>query len=246
MPAHGSARAPVRVLPAAAAALLVLAVAVLPAAGAAGGETSDRPPPGLFGSLEFRTANLAAIRQWGSVLDRIAAEEEIVAACDDDIRACPSPQTVAWRAMVHAQRGRHPLRQLREVNAFVNDIVPYRIDHDVFGVSDYWASPLELLEHAGDCEDFAIMKYETLLDLGFSNEQMRIAVVNDTIRNLPHAVLVVEYDGRVFVLDSLIDVVVGHEALRQYVPQYSVNRTHRWAHIATPELAARFYDNLSQ
>jgi predicted transglutaminase-like cysteine proteinase len=229
-----------------AAALLVLALAVLPAAGAAGGEAEADPPPGLFGSLEFRTGNLAAIRQWASVLDRIAAEQEIVAACDDDIRDCPSPQAIAWRAMVHAQRGRHPLRQLRDVNAFVNDIVPYRIDRDVFGVSDYWASPLEFLERSGDCEDFAIMKYETLLALGFSNDQMRIAVVNDTIRNLPHAVLIVEYDGRVFVLDSLIDVVVGHEALRQYVPQYSVNRTHRWAHIATPELAARFYDNLSQ
>ncbi len=201
---------------------------------------------GLFGSLEFRTGNLAAIRQWGAVLERMADEEATIAACDEDIRACPSPRVVAWRALVRSLQDRHPLRQLREVNAFVNSIVPYRIDAENFGMSDYWTSPLEFLANAGDCEDFAILKFRTLQELGFSNEQLRIAVVNDTVRNLPHAVLVVELEGRTFILDSLIDVVVGHEALRQYVPQYSVNRTHRWAHIATPELAARFYGSLSQ
>ena len=42
-----------------------------------------------------------------------------------------------------------------------------RDDAEVWGQVDYWASPLETLQSGmGDCEDFAIAKYFTLLALG--------------------------------------------------------------------------------
>lgn len=195
---------------------------------------------GLFGSLEFRAGELSGIPNWTAAMARIESEQAAYRACDADVGACTSPRMIAWRSKIQALRGRFVLAQLQELNEFVNDLAPYRTDADNYGVSDYWASPAEFLTRAGDCEDYAIIKMVSLLALGFSNDQMRIAVVVDTLRNLPHAVLTVEAEGRTYILDSLFDIVVTHDRITQYVPQYSVNFTTRWAHIVTPELLATF------
>jgi predicted transglutaminase-like cysteine proteinase len=226
-------------------ALSLLACAIVMTAPAGAAEHRATSSFGLFGSLEFRLDSLAAIRQWTALLDRHAAEAPQLAACDADPSACANSRTLAWRAHIRALRGRHPLAQLQAVNRFVNAVVPYRGDRASFGAGDYWATPLEFLRAGGDCEDFAVMKYFTLRALGFPDDRLRIAVVADTVRDLPHAVLTVEVDNRTLVLDSLFDTVVGHDRLRQYVPQYSVNARYRWAHVVTPELLDRFYRQAS-
>ena len=218
-----------------------LAVTLTGALPAAATDSTTRPDFGLFGSLEFRVDDLSAIRQWTGLLARHAGDVPRLAACDADPAACGSSRVLAWRAHIRAQTGRHILTQLQEVNRFVNQAVPYLGDPATFGASDYWATPLEFLRAGGDCEDFAVMKYFTLRAVGVPDDQMRIVVVADTVRNLPHAVLAVEVDDRTYILDSLFDPVIGHEGLRQYVPQYSVNGTHRWAHVVTPELIDRFH-----
>ena len=60
---------------------------------------------------------------------------------------------------------------------------------------------------------------------------MRIVVVMDVLRNLPHAVLAVQIDGKNYILDSLFDSVMEDSLVSQYTPQYSVSRERRWAHI---------------
>ena len=72
---------------------------------------------------------------------------------------------------------------------------PDRTDMDVWGVMDYWETPVEFFQKSGDCEDFAIAKYFALRDLGFPASQMRIVVLKDTLRNLDHAVTAVYLDG---------------------------------------------------
>ena len=224
----------------------LLAVALGWSAPAAATDPSTLPAFGLFGSLEFRIDDLSAIRQWTALLDRHAAEASLLTACEADTAACPNPRVIAWRAHLRTLNGRHSLGQLQEINRFVNRIVPYREDPVSFGAPDYWATPIEFLRSGGDCEDFAIMKYLSLLELGFPDERMRIVVVADTVRNLPHAVLAVDVDDRTYILDSLFDTVISHERLRQYLPQYSVNRTHRWTHLVTPELIDRFHQQAAR
>ena len=218
-----------------------LAVTLAWALPAVAADPTARRTFGLFGSLEFRVDDLSAIPQWTGMLARHADDAARLAACDADPSACRSPRVLAWRAHIRAQTGRHLLTQLQAVNRFVNQAVPYRSDPATFGASDYWATPLEFLRSGGDCEDFAVMKYLTLRALGVPDDRMRIVVVADTVRNLPHAVLAVEVDDRTYILDSLFEPVIGHERLRQYLPQYSVNMTHRWAHVVTPELIDRFH-----
>ena len=214
--------------------LLLVAALVLATPGIA----SAQNRLGLFGSLEFRTGSIDAIPQWTSVLDRIEQQRVTYAACDQG--DCPHAGVRGWRQQVADLAGADPIRQLEVINRFANHAMPYLEDSQNYGRSDYWATPLEFLDRSGDCEDYSILKFVSLLELGFSNDQMRIVVVEDTLRRLPHAVLSVQIGDDVYILDSLFDVVLPHQRVTQYAPQYSVNMTARWAHIVTPELTAQF------
>jgi len=55
---------------------------------------------------------------------------------------------------------------------------------------DYWATPKEFLTCGlGDCEDYAIIKYYTLLKLGFSSDKLFITLAYDTYSKRDHMVL---------------------------------------------------------
>ncbi|MCZ8076649.1 MAG: transglutaminase-like cysteine peptidase, partial [Paucibacter sp.] len=59
------------------------------------------------------------------------------------------------------------LPRLSLVNNFVNKHLVFRDDSEVWGRIDYWATPLESLDKGrGDCEDYAIAKYFSLLNAG--------------------------------------------------------------------------------
>jgi predicted transglutaminase-like cysteine proteinase len=188
---------------------------------------------GLFGSFEFRAESLAALPRWTSALRRIADEDKTYAACRAAYANCPFPAAVGWMAKVKSLEGLDRMRQMVELNVYLNRF-PYKEDRENYGVSDYWASPLEFLRRSGDCEDYAITKFVSLRLLGFQNDDLRIAVVMDTLRNLPHAVLTVRLDEKFYVMDSLYDAVLTDDRVSFYVPQYSVNETTRWAHIMAP------------
>jgi len=67
---------------------------------------------------------------------------------------------------------------LQAMNQFFNRRVLAREDIEVWGQTDYWASPLEMLEKgAGDCEDFVIGKYFSLLALGMPVSKLRLVYV---------------------------------------------------------------------
>lgn len=186
---------------------------------------------GLFGTREFRSGNPAVVPQWEDAARRLARDAPAIAACDADPAKCRSWRVRRWREVVRGLQGADPLAQLGAINRFANDIVPYRSDQRVYRRADYWAAPLQMLRQAGDCEDFALLKFASLLDLGFRNDQMRIAVVHDLVRDLAHAVLVVELDGDAYVLDNQFDKILPLEGVGRYRPYYSLNLTHHWAHV---------------
>jgi predicted transglutaminase-like cysteine proteinase len=192
---------------------------------------SAQARPALFGTVEFRAESLAALPRWQRVMARIEDERPIYDLCRETPAACPSRSAGAWQSMVRTQAGRPPQEQLRVVNRFFN-AWPYRTDLEVYGKSDYWASPLEFLRNSGDCEDYAIIKYVTLRQLGFEAEQLRMVVVRDTQRDLAHAVLAVYLEREVYILDNLSNRIMAHHEVSHYVPYYSVNETTRWAHVS--------------
>ena len=58
------------------------------------------------------------------------------------------------------------------VNNFFNQ-VPYQSDQQCWGKSDYWATPVEMLGVGkADCEDYAIAKFFTLVEMGIPREKL--------------------------------------------------------------------------
>lgn len=178
--------------------------------------------PDLFGSGEKRSGDLSAFTKWSAMFDRF----------ESDARA-PNSQAVlaTWKSNLETMRGL-PLEQMvHRVNDMANK-VRYISDNKNWGRSDYWETPVEFFSRGGDCEDFAITKYTSLRALGVPDERMRIAIVKDMEKNLPHAILIVYGDSDTYVLDNQIKTVRSSDSIRHYKPIFSINRTAWWLHTA--------------
>ena len=95
---------------------------------------------------------------------------------------------------------------------------------------DYWATPSQFLTRNGDCEDYAITKYFSLRQLGFSADSMRIVVLQDLNLNTAHAILIVYMGKKALVLDNQVATVVDATSILHYQPIYSINEKHWWLH----------------
>jgi predicted transglutaminase-like cysteine proteinase len=100
-----------------------------------------------------------------------------------------------WTTFVRRASALEDSQKIDWVNSRINEIA-YVPDRANWGAADYWATPLEFIQKGGDCEDYAIAKYDLLLASGFSVDRMKIAVTKD------HAVLLVKTDGNWSVLDN--------------------------------------------
>lgn len=208
--------------------------ATVVATAAAADEFAPLIPPGtgLFGSHEFRSS-LRALPQWLRVMASAQGQVEAMSRCNPDRDSC-SAAALSWQKIIQEAQAQSGLERLKTVNAFFNRW-PYRLDIDVYGVSEYWATPNEFLRLSGDCEDYSITKYYALRSLGVPADRMRIVMLLDTIRGIAHAVLAVRQGDETYVLDNLSDLVLPHRRYEHYKPQYSVNEQFRWAHVS-PDL----------
>jgi len=93
---------------------------------------------------------------------------------------------------------------LRMVNDTVNGELIYVTDQVHYGVPAYWEVPKD---GKGVCHAYAMLKFHRLLDLGWNIKDLHLAVgrINDKEY---HAVLVVDYNDRKYVLDSYEDRVL--------------------------------------
>ncbi|WP_084264872.1 transglutaminase-like cysteine peptidase [Sneathiella glossodoripedis] len=192
--------------------------------------TASPQEPGLFGSLEIASGNLSALPQWQRSLAGFDKLREASKRCDEDILKCDSQQMTLWRTKIQELEHSDRSIAMRQINSFINKW-QHIADQDLYKQSDYWATPLEFITNGGDSEDFAIMKYVSLRELGFSADQMRIVVTNDVLRGVTHTVLSVKLSSKSYILDSQNDTVLREEFVNYYVPYYSVNENTRWAHI---------------
>lgn len=84
----------------------------------------------------------------------------------------------AWFAMLQSQSGQSVTQQVHAVNNFWNQQILAGLDPQIWKEADYWATPIESLGRGtGDCEDFVIGKYFSLIKLGVPSRQMRFIYV---------------------------------------------------------------------
>lgn len=184
--------------------------------------------PSLFGTTEVMSANIQPFTKWTGVMARYQAQ----------MVSSQSAQFKAWYNRMAHLKDVPLMQKLRQVNNIVN-LNRYVEDQYLYGQSDYWATPIEFIaKQAGDCEDFAIAKMMTLKALGVPESSMRIAVVQDTMKNIPHAILIVYSQGNAYILDNQIKEVVPTQNVAHYKPYYSISRTAWWRHSETTKTAS--------
>ena len=150
----------------------------------------------------LKTDESGVSAKWEDLRSRMRTEEETIATCRGDISSCPEAAR-RFLEIVELGRQREGRARLGEINRAVNLRIKPADDWFQNGVDDFWSTPLATLDAgAGDCEDYAILKYAALRELGVALDDMRIILVRDTRRRSNHAVLAVRDDKQWLILDN--------------------------------------------
>lgn len=154
---------------------------------------------------------------------------------------------VAWRELLTQASGQSEAVKLRRVNEFFNRRTRFGDDIDLWGKSDYWATPLEVLGRSqGDCEDFAIAKYTTLKLLGVAPEKLRLTYVKARIggptSSVVQAHMVLSYypapDDEPLVLDNLISDIRPASRRTDLAIIFGFNAEGLWVGGAAPRASS--------
>ncbi|MDV6251900.1 transglutaminase-like cysteine peptidase [Vibrio sp. EA2] len=135
-----------------------------------------------------------------------------------------------WRNTLTELSNADTHEKLAGVNRFFNQLY-FVDDNKLWGRTDYWATPLEFLgSNAGDCEDFTIAKYFSLLELGVPDSKMRLVYVKAIELNQFHMVLAYypTASAEPLILDNINGEIVRASHRRDLLPIYSFNGTNLW------------------
>lgn len=186
---------------------------------------SEASLAGLFGYQENERKNLKMFPQWLSVLERNIKQSAPQGNCETNkLDQC---HVKNWMRFLDSIRHLTKSRQINEVNLYANRH-NYILDIENYGVKDYWATPREFLYNNGDCEDYAITKMLSLKILGFNMSGIRLVVLQDTNLRIPHAVLALNINNDVLILDNQVNEVISHKHVVHYVPIYALNEKKWW------------------
>ncbi|MGR4989961.1 transglutaminase-like cysteine peptidase [Vibrio rotiferianus] len=135
-----------------------------------------------------------------------------------------------WRENIELYQHLTTQEKLAGINDFFNQM--YFVDDiKLWGKKDYWATPLEFLgSSAGDCEDFTIAKYFSLLELGVPDSKMRLVYVKAIELNQFHMVLAYypTQSSEPLILDNINPEVVKASKRSDLLPIYSFNGSNLW------------------
>lgn len=143
----------------------------------------------------------------------------------------------AWNRMLNNAAQTPAEQQLAAVNYFFNKHIRYTDDTTLWKKSDYWATPLETLGvRAGDCEDFTIAKYLSLLQLGIPVDKLRLiyvkAQIGGTQSRTFQAHMVLGYyetpNATPMIMDSLVDDIEPANQRTDLHPVFSFNSEGMW------------------
>jgi predicted transglutaminase-like cysteine proteinase len=139
---------------------------------------------------------------------------------------------LAWEELIRrGTRENSDLKKLEMANRFFNERIIYGEDIDIWGLDDYWATPVEFLSKgAGDCEDYAIAKYFTLKAMGMSEQKLNITYVKAIRYNMAHMVLTYYStpSAEPLVMDNLVDEILTGSKRADLVPVFSFNASGLW------------------
>lgn len=144
-----------------------------------------------------------------------------------------SAQAVSsWMAVMSQYRSKPESQMLSVVNEFWNSTVRGSEDSIIWKQTDFWATPLETLgKLAGDCEDYVIGKYFSLVHMGVPADKLRFIYVRARVggigssQSIAHMVLgyYATPTAEPLVLDSLTSSIAPAGQRRDLTPVFSFN-----------------------
>lgn len=155
--------------------------------------------------------------------------------------------------LIVSSRSLAEIDKLKRINEYINRKFQFVDDSVLWKQADYWATPLEMIgKAAGDCEDFAIIKYTALKDIGVSTDKLRLSYVKAKIggpnSNISQAHMVLTYyaepDAEPLILDNLITEIRPASRRPDLTPVFSFN--HEGVFAGTGAKPAASIDRLSR
>src|ERR1700761_4825504 len=144
-------------------------------------------PAASFGGAEAtHIAGIDQFPKWTDMLHRWSAQVAAVRDCvtaSGGVEGCAPAEWAQLTAQLQPL-DRHAMldRLNRAINAH-----GYVAATENWGRRDYWETPFEFMSRNGQCEDYAIAKFMLLRALGFANDDLRVLVVRDVVRQIDHA-----------------------------------------------------------
>ena len=154
----------------------------------------------------------------------------IVAALEESYGERAAKRGVAWLNLMQPDPNLSENDTLEKVNRFFN-MFHFIDDIKLWGVNNYWATPVEFIGvNGGDCEDYSIAKYFSLLELGIADEKMRITMVKAVNLNQYHMVLAYYATPASIpvILDNIDGVIKPANKRNDLIPIYSFNGSQLW------------------
>lgn len=174
---------------------------------------------------------LAGLLTAFAVSSALEISDELLAKINNKYGEQAVTRIEQWQKLMKTARNLPEQEKLRQVNNFFNQRIDFVDDIYLWGTNDYWATPLEFLaQGAGDCEDYSIAKYFTLIELGVSEKKIRITYVKALELNQAHMVLTYFSTPRAIpvVLDNLIPQIKLATLRKDLLPVYSFNGSGLW------------------
>ena len=136
----------------------------------------------------------------------------------------------AFSRLLTPRAGTTDQQKLELVNNYFNNLT-YSEDPRLWGDDDYWANPLEFIgARGGDCEDYSIAKYYTLMELGVDEKKLRLAYVKAIRYNQFHMVTLyfptIKSDP--LVLDNINGRILPGSKRNDLQPVYSFDAKSIW------------------
>ena len=148
------------------------------------------------------------------------------------------------------------LEKITGINDFFNTQIYYFDDDiNIWGETDYWATPLEAIgKQRGDCEDFSIAKYIFLRELNIPNERLKLTYVRAQIGGPYSRVFVAHmilsyYEtptSEPLILDNLIPDIRTASRRTDLFPVFSFNSEGLWSGASNTPLGKGSLANLSR
>lgn len=129
--------------------------------------------------------------------------------------------------------------ELDHVNRAVNRLVEPATDHEIYGIAEYWTLPMT----RGDCEDYALLKRQVLMQRGWPASALLMTVVRDE-KGEGHAILTARTAKGDFILDNKFDEVKAwHATGYRFIMRQSYINPKVWVSLdsrdnRTPDLLA--------